>query len=311
MRLLKLSALVLAALVTFYSGVSSAAAPEQKEVKMAVSAAFVSSSGMAIYEDLAAYLSRKSGLRVKVVSGFGSYDEIETLIGNGSVHMGFICGLPYVRAKAKGAYDLLAVPVMSLKQGGNEGSKGYEKIPGKYWSYTIVRKDSPITSWEQMRGKSYAFNDPGSNSGYNLPRAKLVDLGALSFEQYFTKVVRSGSHEESIRLVARGVVDASSVDSLVLDYERLLGKADALNVRIIDHLGPAGAPPVVYSRKADQAVAKTLQKILTTMQDDAEGAELLKKALLLRFDKGDDKNYDDIRANDKKAKDKGFKDHAG
>jgi len=284
---------------------SPATAAEQ-EVKMVVTAAMVSSKGMRVYDDIATYLSKKTGVKFKVVSGLSSYGEADRLLAEGRIQVGYVCGLPYVHEKAKGTYDLIAVPVMAMKKGAYPDARGYESFPGKYYSYTIVRKDSPIKTWADLKGKTYAYNDPGSNSGFNLPRAKLTSLGAKSFEEYFSKVIRSGDHEESIRLVANGTVDASSVDSLVLDYDRSIKDAAAMNVRIIEHLGPAGIPPVVFSAKADQSLKKPLQDALLSMHLDPDGKKLLAKGLLLRFDPPSDKNYDDIRAFEKAATDVGF-----
>lgn len=136
-------------------------------------------------------------------------------------------------------------------------------------------------------------------------------MGAKSWEDYFNKIVVSGSHEESIRLVAEGLVDASSVDSLVLDYDRHIKEKNALNVKVIESLFPlgAGVPPVVMSTNTTVELRNELQKVFLNMHKDVEGKRVLKKALLLRFAKPNDKNYDDIRLMQKAAKKSGFKDH--
>lgn len=283
---------------------------QKKTVKMVVTAAFVSNKGMPVYEEIANYLAKKLGWEIKVVSGL-SYSEADRMLDEGLVELGYVCGLPYIHKFAEGKYELLAIPVMALKKGAWPDVKGYEDVPGKYYSYTIVHKDSPLKSWADLKGKTYVFNDKGSNSGYNLPRNKLVQLGAKSWEEYFSKVIVSGSHEESIRLVARKMVDASSVDSLVLDYDRSINDPDALNVKVIEHLGPAGIVPVVISKKADRTIRKTMQDAMLSMHEDPEGKKILGKALILRFDPPDDKNYDDIRKFEKDAKDAGFKDFGG
>lgn len=288
----------------------SATAADAKNVKMVVTAAFVSNNGMPVYEKMAAYLGNKLGWKVEVVSGL-SYAQTDAMLDKGTIQVGFVCGLPYTHKFKEGKYELVAIPVMNLKKGAYADAKGYESVPGKYYSYTIVKKDSPINSWADMKGKTYAYNDQGSNSGYNLPRAKLVELGAKSWEDQFSKVVVSGSHEESIRLVSKGVVDASSVDSLVLDYDRSIKNADALNVKIIEHLGPAGAPPIVASKNADPAVIAALKDAFLNMHKDPEGKKILDAALVTRFDAPNDKNYDDIRKAEKKAQDAGFRDHKG
>lgn len=304
-RTLTMSAL-LATSVWLGHGVATATAAD---VKMVVTAAFVSDKGLSVYNGLADYLHKKLGQDVKVVSGL-SYAEADQMLDGGLIQVGFVCGLPYTHKAAEGKYELLATPVMALKSGAWPDTNGYEAVPGKYYSYTIVRKDSPVKSWQELKGKSYAYNDMGSNSGYNMPRYKLVQLGAKSFGEYFSKVVVSGSHEESIRLVSKGVVDASSVDSLVLDYDRSIKDADALNVKVIEHLHPggAGAPPVVISKKADPALKKALIDILVAMDKDPEGKKVLDQAMLVRFNPPNDANYDDIRNMEKAAKDAGFKD---
>ena len=280
------------------------------DVKIVITAAFVSENGMHVYEELAKYLSKKIKKNIKVVSNV-SYKHSDLLLEKGIVQVGFVCGLPYIHKKKQGKYNLIAIPVMAMKNGKYSDAPGYENTPGKYFSYTIVRKDSKIKSWKELKGKSFAYNDQNSNSGYNMPRYKLVKLGAKSWEDYFSKVLVSGSHEESIRMVSEGIVDASAVDSLVLDYDRNFKISHALNVKIIDVLFPggAGAPPVVISKKAPPALGSELQNALLNMHKDKEGARILKDANMLRFNPPDDSNYNDIRKMEAAAIKAGFKDH--
>lgn len=301
-------------LIVFYAlllGTTPIMAAEQP-LKMVVTAAFVSDQGLPVYQDLANYLGKKLKRDTKVISGL-SYTESDLLLNQGIIQVGFVCGLPYTHALKAGTYRLLAIPVMALKKGVYPDVPGYERVPGKYFSYTIVRKDSALKSWLDLRGHSYAYNEQNSNSGYNMPRYKLVQLGAKRWEDWFSKIQMSGSHEESIRLVSRGVVDASSVDSLVLDYDRSINNPDALNVKVIEVLGypqGAGIVPVVISNKADPKLAKDLQVALLNMDKDPEGQRILKKALILRFDPPNDKNYDDVRMMEQAARKAGFHDHA-
>lgn len=220
-------------LLLFMCSFSLAVAGE-KVINIVVTAAFVSERGMSIYHELAKYMSKKMNRKVKIVSNL-SYKNSDLLLDKGIVQVGFVCGLPYVEKKAKGKQQLIAMPISATLKDKFSDVPGYEKTPGKYFSYTIVHKDSNIKSWEMLKGRSYAYNDKESNSGYNMPRYKLIKLGAKSWEDYFNKIVVSGSHEESIRLVAEGLVDASSVDSLVLDYDRHIKEKNALTLRLLNH----------------------------------------------------------------------------
>lgn len=296
-------------LLLLLSAAVCTAQAQNTDLNMAVTAAFVSEQGMPVYREIADYLSDKLKRKTKLVSNV-SYSEANLLLEKGIIQIAFICGLPYVHEHAKGHFNLVAIPVVVKHSQEYPGTAIYESIPDKYYSYTIVRKDSPIRNWADLRGKSYAYNETNSNSGYNMPRYKLVQLGAKSWQEYFSRVEVSGSHEESIRMVARGEVDASSVDSMVFDYARSIGDPDALNVRIIEALfqGGAGAPPVVMNAKSDPVLRKAVQQALVNMDKDPKGRLILKKALLVRFDPPNDANYDDVRRMEAAARKAGFKD---
>lgn len=72
-----------------------------------------------------------------------------------------------------------------------------------YYSIGFARKDSGITTIEEAKGKTFAFADPNSTSGYLVPAAELqASLGKL--EEYFAEVKFSGGHEQTIVGVANG-----------------------------------------------------------------------------------------------------------
>ncbi len=76
-----------------------------------------------------------------------------------------------------------------------------------YYSIGFARKDSGITSIETAKGKTFAFADPNSTSGYLVPAAELQ--GALGkLEDYFAEVKFSGGHEQTIVGVANGDIEA-------------------------------------------------------------------------------------------------------
>jgi phosphonate transport system substrate-binding protein len=79
-----------------------------------------------------------------------------------------------------------------------------------YHSIGFARKDSGITSLDDMKGKKFAFADPNSTSGYLVP---LVELPALGYSmkpgEFFSDVVFSGGHEQSIVGTNAGDFDAA------------------------------------------------------------------------------------------------------
>ena len=255
-------------------------------LRLAMSAAFVSEAGVAVYGHLARYLTRRTGLPIEFVSGL-AYGTINSMLEDGALDCAFICGLPYVllHDRPQPAARLLAAPIMKAAR--------YQGQP-KYYSDLIVRKDSPYQTLQELRGRTYVYNDELSNSGYNMPRHRLLQLGLT--KGFFGKLLRSGSHEESIRMVAAGEADASFVDSLVLDYDREKGLGQAHEVRVLESAGPAGICPLVASARLPTEVGEVLQRELLRMHEDAQGRTLLEEALLDRFAPVEDSNYDDIRA---------------
>ena len=72
-----------------------------------------------------------------------------------------------------------------------------------YYSIGFARKDSGITDIATAKGKTFAFADPNSTSGYLVPAAELTaSFGKL--EEYFSEVKFSGGHEQTIVGVANG-----------------------------------------------------------------------------------------------------------
>jgi phosphonate transport system substrate-binding protein len=72
-----------------------------------------------------------------------------------------------------------------------------------YYSIGFARKDSGITSMDDAKGKSFAFADPNSTSGYLVPASELAaKYGKL--EDYFSEVKFSGGHEQTIVGVSKG-----------------------------------------------------------------------------------------------------------
>ena len=83
-----------------------------------------------------------------------------------------------------------------------DGTKGY-------YSVFYVKKDSPFKTIEDMKGKNLGLVDPNSTSGNNMPRF-VLDQHKIDPENFFGKVVYSGSHENAVIALAQGTVDVAA-----------------------------------------------------------------------------------------------------
>ncbi|MDA8852205.1 phosphonate ABC transporter substrate-binding protein [Hyphomicrobiales bacterium] len=91
-------------------------------------------------------------------------------------------------------------PIITIKE--TDGSNGYK-------SAMYVRKDSNIYSIEDMRGKSIAWSDPNTTSGYLVPSFELHQRGLVPSE-FFSRTGFAGGHEQAIIAVLNGQYDAGA-----------------------------------------------------------------------------------------------------
>lgn len=82
----------------------------------------------------------------------------------------------------------------------NDGSDGY-------YAMMYAKADSGIETIEDMQGKSLAFADPNSTSGYLVPKAEL-EAAEINIEEYFSSTGFGGGHEQAVVAVLNGQYDA-------------------------------------------------------------------------------------------------------
>jgi phosphonate transport system substrate-binding protein len=225
------------------------------------------------------YISRKSGEPVHNVNVL-NYDDLNQQLKSGKLDAAFVCSGPYVDGKQDFGLELLAVP----------------RVDGKnvYFAYIIVPVGSTAKTFDDLKGKRFAFTDPLSNTGKLVPEYFLSRKGTTS-DKFFSKTIFSGSHDKSIDAVATGSVDGASVDSLIWDFTTLTKPHLTGNTRIIMKLGPYPIPPFVVSPNLDFARKEKLRGILLNAHTNSEGMAILDKMKIERFETIDDKAYDSIR----------------
>jgi phosphonate transport system substrate-binding protein len=198
---------------------------------------------------------------------------------------GFLCGLAYVELTGEPpALEPLAAPVL---RGGRYGGRPV------YFSDVVVRRDSPLRRFADLRGRSWAYNEPLSQSGYGVTRHHLVRLGET--RGFFGRVVEAGWHERSLQLVCDGEVDASAIDSHVLAVARRNRPGLAARLRVIASLGPSTIQPFVAARRLPAPVRAAMRAVLLGVGRDPAARPALRRALVDGFAPVDDASYDDLR----------------
>lgn len=240
---------------------------------------------------LAHYLGDQLQLTITCVTDI-PWQERERQFDAGAIDICWICGLPYVWKADRGhpPLALLAAPVMAGVR--------YQQRP-VYFSDIVVRQTSPYQTFADLRGATWAYNEPGSHSGYNLVRAHLATLAATS--GYFGRAIESGAHQRSLQLLLAGQVDATAIDSTVLEGELRDRPELAAELRVIATLGPSSIPPWIIQRRIAEAVRAAVESAFAGMHRNGQGRALLAAHGIARFVPIDDRTYDDIRLMDRQA----------
>ncbi|MFL5692659.1 MAG: PhnD/SsuA/transferrin family substrate-binding protein [Ktedonobacteraceae bacterium] len=244
-------------------------------------ATFLAPSIYHTYEYIARYIGEKVGYPTTLIAG----QSFEELTG-GQVDVAFICGLPYVQlADAPDSnIELLGAPVLLGER---------YRHRSVYFSDVIVRNSSPYTSFDDLAGCVWAYNQPGSHSGYNLVCYSLLEWGKTP--HYFGSMVEAGSHQRSLQMVLKGQADATAIDSHVLEVLLLQDRELGSQLRVVASLGPSSIPPVVVAKNLDSDLKYRMREALITMHCDPDAARSLQEGRIERFAPVSDADYDDIR----------------
>jgi len=242
---------------------------------------FLAPSIKPMYQFIADYVGEQLGVATELSVGEDYSRAID-----GSMDVGFICGLPYVLLTRENPSSMfpIAAPVL-------QGDR-YRNRP-IYFSDVIVRRDSSFEDFQALRGSRWVFNEPLSQSGYGIVRQKLIEMGETN--GFFGDVMEAGFHQRSIRLVQTGEMDASAIDSQVLELalreHPLLGE----ELRVIDVLGPSTIQPVVASGSLPASLRADLSAALEQLGDDPAASQALDRGLVRRFEAVEETSYEDIR----------------
>ena len=182
---------------------------------------------------------------------------------SGNIQIGYYGPASFARARITGVKtDAFVIDVNT------DGTKGYNSV-----FYTLAK--NPATKIEDLNGKNLGLVDPNSTSGNNMPRYVLDKLN-IKPEEFFGKVIFTGSHENAVLALKDGTVDVaanawtSDEDSYLsrMITKKMLKNADGSEMKISDFKIIGKSPLIVNGPTA----------MLADMPDDLKAA--IKKAFL-------------------------------
>ena len=185
------------AVAALAAGSFSVAAEEISEFRIGILGGENAQDRLSSNECVRAYIEDLLGVETKLFTPADYDGVIQGLLG-GTIDMAWLGASSYAKTYLT---DPEAVDVVLVKTN-LDGSFAYHSVG-------FARKDSGITSLEDMAGKTFGFGDPNSTSGYLIPSIEIPEATGATMESgdYFSDVVFTGGHEQTIVAVKNGDVD--------------------------------------------------------------------------------------------------------
>jgi phosphonate transport system substrate-binding protein len=170
---------------------------DYKIVKFGILSGENESDRITRYTPFQEYLEATLGVDVEIFTA-GNYDGVIQALAADQIEFAFLGSSAYAAAYTESNGGV--IPLLTSIQ--EDDSTGY-------FSIIAVRCDSPYKKIEDLKGKTLAFADPDSTSGYAVPLYNLVQQG-FDPANYFAATPFSGSHEAGVQGVVNGQFDAAA-----------------------------------------------------------------------------------------------------
>lgn len=213
------------------------------------------------YKPLANYLAAKLGRTVELRT-VDTWEGLTKSLANGETDLALMGPWGYVLANHEAGAQAISTIL-------------YDGKP-EYFALMITHPDSGIQTVQDLKGRTFAFGDKGSTSGYLIPLHYFMTQG-INPDTYFSKVLYT-KHQAIETQVAAGQLDAGA------DYNRNRtamieqGLIKAERSKIIWQSAPLPNDAFAVSKAIfqDKSLVGKLQAALA-----ATGAELAKQPQLL------------------------------
>jgi phosphonate transport system substrate-binding protein len=278
-----LARLLIFSLIFSLSPLSSLANAQQKEILIGLIPEMNVFKQRERFEPLAAYLTKKTGIKVNLTI-LSRYGNIIERFRSEKMDGAFFGSFTGALAIEKLGVIPLARP-MNL-----DGST-------QYWGYLFVRKDSGISRVKDMKGKKMVFVEKATTAGYLFPVSYFKEHGVRDIDRFFGDYFFSGSHDAAIYAVLDRKADIGAAKHSI--YDRVKAEDPRIDKELIILAESAKVPSngLCVRKGLDRNIQKKLKEALLNIDRDPEGREVLRKFGGIKFIKttvGDYKPVFDI-----------------
>ncbi len=231
------------------------------------------------YAPLIAHLEKSLGLKIKFQNG-ADYTAVILAQKAKQVELADYGANSYLDAVEQSDGNVEALVIANNIKGG-----------ASYKSLIMTKADSAIKTVADIKGKTFSFVDPESTSGYLIPLVYFLKDLKVKPDEYFSKVIFAGSHENSILSIAGGKVDAGASNDQSLQTAIDKGVIKASDVRTIWTSKPIPNGPTAVRKDLPESLRKAIKDAFLNFKDP-KGLDAFNIKGYLPVD---DKDFDPIR----------------
>lgn len=213
-----------------------------------------------MYTPLTNYLSKELNSDIKIHIA-KDYDNLFSLIKENQVDFAILGPFLYVQTKERlKNIEYLATATRNIN------GKDY----WSYESYIVTLEKSSIETIQDLKGKSFAFTDKNSTSGFLYPISMIKNEG-INYQTDFEKVYYLKKHDRVIDALIKGSIDAGAA------YDEAIFKAmkeHPMSIRVLKRSKPIPNDSYIATTRLTKEERQKLKKALLGYKNSKPGMEL-------------------------------------
>lgn len=243
-------------------------------------------------KEIKAVLEQQLGQEVELIFP-SSYAGVIEALRFGHAQVAFMGSWPALLAITKADAKILLAEVRDVFIDDKKAEEPY------YFSYWVVKEDSPYNSLEELKGHKAAFPSQLSSSGYIAPLSKLVELGFVNNKpadpkEYFSEVLYSGGYAQGWEALKQGQVDVTVIAG---DVPETLYKDVLSNSKIVAQQGPIPSHAIVVASSVSAELREKIKNAFLEFNKE-EYKPLMRKfvsGIFVRFIEADESHLASLK----------------
>ena len=188
------------------------------------------------YKNLIKIVNKLTGFKINFIK-VTDYNAAVEAMRAGRADIAWYGGKTYIKAVELANAEAFAA-----------GVRPGEKDAG-YYTFFVVKNDSKLKKFNDVKGKVLSLNTIGSTSGDLIPQVELnkIDL-TIKNKDHFKNVYYAGSHDACLLAVLNNQADVCGMSSRNFEARLEDGTFKLDDVRIIHKSDRVPPPPLAYSK---------------------------------------------------------------